>query len=95
MAPQVFQTLKYGCIFSALEPLTIALALVGKLGPAGAFGVIYVFSAELYPTVLRNAGMGASSCVARFGGMVAPYVAKMVITVKILNIGTCLSEQTM
>lgn len=66
-------------IFSALEPLTIALALVGKLGPAGAFGVIYVFSAELYPTVLRNAGMGASSCVARFGGMAAPYVAKTVI----------------
>ena len=66
-------------IFVALQPLTIALALVGKLGPAGAFGVIYVFSAELYPTVLRNAGMGASSCVARFGGMAAPYVAKMVM----------------
>ena len=65
-------------IFAALHPLTIALALVGKLGPAGAFGVIYVFSAELYPTVLRNAGMGTSSCVARFGGMAAPYVAKMV-----------------
>jgi len=37
-----------------------------------------VFSLELYPTVLRNAGMGASSCVARMGGMMAPYVAKMV-----------------
>ena len=65
-------------LLTALQPLTIALALIGKLGPAGAFGVIYVFSAELYPTVLRNAGMGASSCVARFGGMAAPYVAKMV-----------------
>lgn len=56
---------------------TLVLSLIGKLGPTGAFAVIYVFSLELYPTLLRNAGMGASSCVARFGGMVAPYVAKM------------------
>ncbi|XP_052805503.1 organic cation transporter protein-like isoform X2 [Mya arenaria] len=56
---------------------TLTLSLIGKLGPAGAFSTVYVFSLELYPTVLRNAGMGASSCVARFGGMAAPYVAKM------------------
>ncbi|XP_069140758.1 organic cation transporter protein-like [Argopecten irradians] len=58
-----------------LQPLTLALAIVGKIGAAGAFGVIYVFSAELFPTVVRNAGMGSSSCVARVGGMLAPYVA--------------------
>ncbi|VDI31068.1 MFS transporter, OCT family, solute carrier family 22 (organic cation transporter), member 4/5 [Mytilus galloprovincialis] len=60
----------------SLEPLTLALAIIGKLGASGAFCVIYVFSAELYPTVVRNAGMGASSCIARIGGMLAPYVAK-------------------
>ncbi|KAJ8316720.1 hypothetical protein KUTeg_005730 [Tegillarca granosa] len=58
-----------------LQALTVTLAMVGKLGAAAAFAVIYVFSAELYPTVVRNAGMGASSCCARIGGMVAPYVA--------------------
>ena len=63
-----------------LHLATLILSLIGKLGPTGAFSVIYIFSLELYPTVLRNAGMGASSCVARFGGMVAPYVAKMVRT---------------
>ena len=52
--------------------------MVGKLGVAAAFGVIYVFSAELYPTIVRNAGMGASSCCARIGGMVAPYIADLV-----------------
>ncbi|XP_052815895.1 organic cation transporter protein-like [Mya arenaria] len=60
-----------------LHIATLVLSLIGKLGPTGAFSVIYIFSLELYPTVLRNAGMGASSCVARFGGMVAPYIAKM------------------
>ncbi|XP_061177668.1 organic cation transporter protein-like [Saccostrea echinata] len=55
--------------------LTTTLAMIGKLGSAAAFAVIYVFSAELYPTVVRNAGMGASSCCARIGGILAPYVA--------------------
>ncbi|KAH3852055.1 hypothetical protein DPMN_094550 [Dreissena polymorpha] len=66
------------CITSDLRWLTITLAMVGKLGASGAFAVIYVFSAELYPTVLRNSGMGASSCCARVGGMIAPYIADLV-----------------
>ncbi|KAJ8314567.1 hypothetical protein KUTeg_006717, partial [Tegillarca granosa] len=60
-----------------LRPLTLTLAVIGKFGAAAAFGVVYQFSLELYPTVVRNGGMGASSCVARFGGMAAPYVAKL------------------
>lgn len=60
----------------SLYPLTLTLALIGKLGASAAFGIIYVFSAELFPTVVRNAGMGTSSCVARIGGMLAPYIAK-------------------
>ncbi|XP_048771493.2 organic cation transporter protein-like [Ostrea edulis] len=59
----------------SLQPVTLTLAILGKIGSAGAFGVVYVFSAELFPTVVRNAGMGACSCVARVGGMLAPYVA--------------------
>lgn len=62
----------------ALQPVTLTLAILGKIGSAGAFGVVYVFSAELFPTVVRNAGMGACSCVARVGGMLAPYVASSV-----------------
>ncbi|KAJ8315587.1 hypothetical protein KUTeg_007737, partial [Tegillarca granosa] len=64
------------CMILALYPLTLTLALIGKLGASAAFGIIYVFSAELFPTVVRNAGMGTSSCVARIGGMLAPYIAK-------------------
>ncbi|OWF44907.1 organic cation transporter protein-like [Mizuhopecten yessoensis] len=59
------------------EPYTIALCCVGKAGSTGAFAVIYIFSSELFPTVVRTGGMGASSCVARLGGMSAPYIAKL------------------
>ena len=57
---------------------TVILAMLGKIGAAAAFAVIYVWSAELYPTVVRNVGMGASSSCARIGGMVSPYIADLV-----------------
>ena len=64
--------------FSALNPLLITLALIGKSCITGAFGTAYQLSAEIYPTVVRNAGMGSSSAVARVGSMLSPYIAKSV-----------------
>ncbi|XP_033740178.1 organic cation transporter protein-like [Pecten maximus] len=58
----------------SLHGLTVALVLIGKLGAGCAFGSVFIFTSELYPTVVRNAGMGACSCFARFGSMIAPYV---------------------
>lgn len=58
-----------------LQSLTLVLSMIGKMGSAAAFGVIYIYTAELYPTVVRNGAMGTSSCIARFGGMAAPYIA--------------------
>ncbi|KAJ8300620.1 hypothetical protein KUTeg_022139 [Tegillarca granosa] len=61
----------------ALYPLTLTLALIGKFGASAAFGLVYVLSAEIFPTVVRNSALGACSCVARIGGMLAPYIAKL------------------
>ncbi|XP_071114400.1 organic cation transporter protein-like [Haliotis cracherodii] len=55
--------------------ITITLAMIGKMGTAMCFAVVYVFSSELFPTVVRNVAVGASSSWARVGGMIAPYVA--------------------
>ena len=65
-------------IFSELQPLTIVLAFIGKAGASAAFGIVYIFTAELLPTVVRNAAMGSCSCAARVGSMLAPYIAKSV-----------------
>lgn len=59
-----------------LQPLTIVLAFIGKAGASAAFGIVYIFTAELLPTVVRNAAMGSCSCAARVGSMLAPYIAK-------------------
>ena len=63
---------------AAKDWLVLVLSNLGKLGASAAFSIIYLFSAELYPTVARNSLMGASSMVARLGGIVSPYIAQLV-----------------
>ena len=63
---------------AATKWITVALANIGKFGISAAFAVIYVWSAELFPTMVRNSGMGSSSMMARVGGMVCPYIADLV-----------------
>lgn len=53
--------------------LLVSLAMLGKLAITASYGCIYVFSAEQFPTVVRNVGLGAASTCARIGGIMAPY----------------------
>ncbi|KAG5843312.1 hypothetical protein ANANG_G00149460 [Anguilla anguilla] len=56
-----------------LSSLSTALEMVGKFGITVAFTIVYAFSAELYPTVLRNTAVCACSMAARLGSIAAPY----------------------
>lgn len=58
--------------------LTVLLAMLGKISITVSYGTIYIFSAEQFPTVVRNAGLGASSTFARLGSIIAPYINIMV-----------------
>ncbi|XP_042363083.1 solute carrier family 22 member 13 [Plectropomus leopardus] len=51
-----------------------ALAMVGKFGITASFAVIYVYTAEIFPTVLRQTGIGVSCMFARMGGVLAPII---------------------
>ncbi|CAG9822546.1 unnamed protein product [Phaedon cochleariae] len=53
------------------------LSSIGMFGLALSFPTVYIYSGELFPTVLRNIGVGASSMCARIGSMVAPFVAAL------------------
>ncbi|KAM5217296.1 organic cation/carnitine transporter 2 isoform 1-T1 [Hipposideros larvatus] len=53
--------------------LATALVMVGKFGVTAAFSMVYVYTAELYPTVVRNMGVGVSSTASRLGSILAPY----------------------
>lgn len=41
------------------------------------FATVYLYAGELFPTVVRNSGVGLSSTMARIGSMVAPFVATL------------------
>ncbi|NXI07359.1 S22A6 protein, partial [Irena cyanogastra] len=59
---------------SELPTLRMAFAVVGKGALAASFNCAYIFSGELFPTVIRQTGMGLGGTMARVGGMVAPLV---------------------
>jgi len=43
----------------------ITLSMIGKLAITTSYGVIYIFSTEIFPTSIRNVAVGACSMSAR------------------------------
>lgn len=60
--------------------LLVGFNMVGKMFNAAAYAAIYMYAAELFPTVIRNSCMGISSVCARIGGIIADYVILAVRT---------------
>lgn len=48
--------------------------IFAKVAITIAFDLAYVYSAELFPTVMRNIGMGTSTAAARVGAFCSPYI---------------------
>lgn len=57
-----------------MQTLRTALACLGKGFTSASFTTVYLFTGELYPTVIRQTGMGLVSTMARVGSMAAPAV---------------------
>ncbi|XP_070839231.1 organic cation/carnitine transporter 2-like [Chaetodon trifascialis] len=53
--------------------LAVTLEMMGKFAVTTAFAIVYAYTAELYPTVLRNTALGACSMASRIGSIIAPY----------------------
>lgn len=58
-------------------------AFGGKFCVTCSFALIYVYSAEVYPTVLRQIGVGSCSVVARIGSFISPFMKELVSIYKI------------
>ncbi|XP_074549422.1 solute carrier family 22 member 13-like [Halichoeres trimaculatus] len=57
-----------------LPVVVTVTAVIGKMAATTAFGTVYVYTPELYPTVLRQNGVGLNSMCARVAGFLAPLV---------------------
>ncbi|XP_029281552.1 solute carrier family 22 member 16 [Cottoperca gobio] len=56
-----------------IDALAIALCMTGKFAIAIAFGLIYLYTCELYPTIIRSLAVGSGSMMCRVGSVVAPF----------------------
>jgi putative MFS transporter len=68
-------------LFAAATNLTwvIALGIWMSFFTLGAWGVIYAYTPEVYPTVLRSTGMGAASGMTRIAGAMAPVLGGLLL----------------
>jgi len=55
----------------------IALAILGKVCIGLAFDTSYVFTTELFPTVVRSTCLACCSSLARLGAIAAPLIASL------------------
>ncbi|KAF5907793.1 solute carrier family 22 member 16-like, partial [Clarias magur] len=55
------------------ELLAVILSMTGKFAIAIAFGLIYLYTCELYPTIIRSLAVGSGSMSCRIGSVVAPF----------------------
>ncbi|XP_041924050.1 solute carrier family 22 member 13b [Alosa sapidissima] len=57
-----------------LPIVVTVIAVLGKFCLAASFTIVYVYTAELYPTVMRQSGVGLNSMCARVAGILAPLI---------------------
>uniref|UniRef100_A0A672YCS9 Major facilitator superfamily (MFS) profile domain-containing protein n=1 Tax=Sphaeramia orbicularis TaxID=375764 RepID=A0A672YCS9_9TELE len=68
----------------SLPILNVVLELLGKYAFTTGAVLMFVYSSELYPTVLRNTASGTGSTVARMGNLTGPLLLKLSVFMKYL-----------
>ena len=70
------------CVIADTEyaDLVTSLTMIGKAAITASFSVIYVYTAELFPTSVRHIAVGSSSMMARIGGLVAPFMGEPLVS---------------
>ncbi|KAG8443524.1 hypothetical protein GDO86_012069 [Hymenochirus boettgeri] len=57
-------------------PIVITvLAVIGKFAIASSFSICYIYAAEVFPTIIRQNGVGLTSMAARVAGITAPLIS--------------------
>ncbi|GFQ82023.1 organic cation transporter protein [Trichonephila clavata] len=80
--------LAYGAMLlvpADLPWLGTSFAMLGKFCVTGSFGLLYLYTTELFPTVVRNVALGSCSMFARIGSILAPFVRELKISEKSFN----------
>lgn len=74
----------YGFAVATTVPWIVAGGAFLSFALLGAWGAVYAYTPELYPTEVRGTGMGWASAMARVAGMVAPILGGYLLQVSLL-----------
>ena len=69
----------YDDLFVVGTAIFAILTLGSKAAVSAAFGITYMYTAQLFPTSIRATAIGTCSTMARVGGALAPIVGKFLI----------------
>ena len=68
-----------------MDFMVFVLTMFGKFGFTSTYTGVFVFAAELYPTPLRNVGVGACNMLAGLGTMTSPYFGKPLVHIHVVT----------
>ncbi|KAF7112161.1 hypothetical protein RHSIM_RhsimUnG0254400 [Rhododendron simsii] len=66
-----------GCLVGgdgAWKVVRMACGILGIFGMAGTYNLLFIYTVELFPTVVRNAALGCASQAAQMGAIFTPFV---------------------
>lgn len=60
--------------YKSLKVVRVACGVLGIFGMAGTYNLLFIYTIELFPTVVRNAALGCATQAAQMGAILAPVV---------------------
>ncbi|GLT83461.1 hypothetical protein SLE2022_017490 [Rubroshorea leprosula] len=63
--------------------------ILGIFGMAGTYNLLFIYTTELFPTVVRNAALGCATQAAQMGAILAPFVVVMGGALPFAVFGVC------
>ncbi|XP_060886348.1 putative transporter SVOPL isoform X2 [Labrus mixtus] len=70
-------------ICTTMYGFTVLLFLLRSLVSMN-FNVVYIYTAEVYPTAARSLGLGFCTSFSRIGGMIAPFIAQVLMSQSVI-----------
>lgn len=71
------------------KTIRMVCSILGIFGMAGTYNLLFIYTVELFPTVVRNAALGSATQAAQMGAILAPVVVVLGERMPFLVFGFC------